>query len=159
MNPKLISLFEDYSDGHRHPTNRLTHKIAIPLIVFHIIEMLYWVKLFTLSSPALTITLAHVVAVFAMIWYLRMSVKLALVLGVGFAACFPLGWITPRWAVVVIALVGWLVQLAGHVVWEKKQPAFLKNLVHALVGPLFFIAVLLGDWPAAQVRTAQTARG
>jgi uncharacterized membrane protein YGL010W len=39
-----------------------------------------------------------------------------------------------------------LVQLAGHVVWEKKQPSFLTNLVHALVGPLFFAAVLTGTY-------------
>jgi len=44
-------------------------------------------------------------------------------------------------------------QLAGHVVWEKNSPAFLQNLLQALVGPLFFVAVLTGEWP----RPAQNA--
>jgi uncharacterized membrane protein YGL010W len=46
------------------------------------------------------------------------------------------------------------VQLAGHSVWEKNRPAFLKNLTHALVGPVFFMALLTGDWPprAVEVR-------
>ena len=45
MSPTLQRLFVEYADSHRHPTNRLTHKIAIPMIVFHIIAMLDWVKL------------------------------------------------------------------------------------------------------------------
>ena len=46
-----------------------------------------------------------------------------------------------------IAIAGWLTQLAGHVVWEKRSPAFLTNLFQALIGPLFFVATLTGDFP------------
>ena len=59
---------------------------------------------------------------------------------------FPIGRMVPVWGVVAIAISGWLIQLAGHLVWEKKQPSFLTNLVHALVGPLFFVAVLFGAY-------------
>ncbi|WP_373045871.1 DUF962 domain-containing protein [Vulgatibacter sp.] len=145
MNEKLQRLFEDYADSHRHPTNRLTHKIAIPLIVFHIVAMLDWIALVEVAG--VTITAAWVGYVLAIAWYLRLHVRLALIMAVLFALCFPLGRITPWPVVVGIAVVGWLVQLAGHVVWEKKQPAFLTNLLQALVGPLFFVAVLTGDWP------------
>ncbi len=145
MNEKLQRLFEDYADSHRHPTNRLTHKIAIPLIVFHIVAMLDWIALVEVAG--VTITAAWVGYVLAIAWYLRLHVRLALIMAVLFALCFPLGRIAPWPVVVGIAVVGWLVQLAGHVVWEKKQPAFLTNLLQALVGPLFFVAVLTGDWP------------
>jgi uncharacterized membrane protein YGL010W len=37
-------------------------------------------------------------------------------------------------------------------VWEKNQPAFLKNLLQALVGPLFFAAALTGEWPRRSER-------
>ncbi len=50
------------------------------------------------------------------------------------------------WIVVAIAVIGWLVQLAGHAVWEKKSPSFLTNMVHALVGPMFFVALMTGDY-------------
>jgi len=49
--------------------------------------------------------------------------------------------------VLAAALVGWTVQLAGHSVWEKNRPAFLKNMFQALIGPMFFVALLTGDWP------------
>ena len=39
--------------------------------------------------------------------------------------------------------VGWIFQAFGHAVFEKNRPAFLKNLVHLLVGPLFLVNELL----------------
>lgn len=139
-------LFTQYAESHRHPTNRLTHKIAIPLIVFHIVAMLDWVRLFTLPQ-GWTVTLAQPVLLIAAAVWLRWDLKAGAAVSLATLLAFPIGWHTARVAVVAIAVVGWLVQLAGHVVWEKKQPSFLTNLVHALVGPLFFVAVLLGEWP------------
>ena len=152
MNPALRALFQDYAESHRHPTNRLTHKVAIPLIVFHIVAMLDWVRLFEVGGVSVTLAMVGVAA--AMVWYLRMSVKLGLLMAVCFALCFPLARVTPWPVVVAIALVGWLVQLAGHAVWEKKSPAFLTNLLQALVGPIFFLAVLTGDWREGQTDVA-----
>jgi len=149
-NPRLQALFEDYASSHQHPTNRLTHKVAIPFIVLHIVAMLDWVKL--LAVPALpggVLTLGLVAWALATVWYLRADVKLGLIVSAAMALCFPLGRVLSDmsvWLVVGIAVSGWLIQLAGHAVWEKKSPSFLTNLVHALVGPLFFVALLTGDY-------------
>jgi uncharacterized membrane protein YGL010W len=165
LKPALANLFQSYADSHRHPTNRLTHKIAIPMIVFHIIAMLDWVRftdggvhvIFQAGGPGLS--LATLIFAAAVTWYLSMNVKLGLVMAVLYGVCFPLGWFAPWPVVVTFAVVGWLIQLAGHSVWEKNRPAFLTNMLQALVGPLFFAAVLLGDWPAKTVpaATKQTA--
>ena len=157
MNPKLRQLFVEYAQSHRHPTNQLTHKLAIPAIVFHIIAMLDWVQLFTLPGSNAPFTLAYVAIALGSAWYLSMSPKLGTLMLLLTAACVPLGRLLPWPAIVAIALAGWLVQLAGHVVWEKKSPSFLTNLVHALVGPAFFLAKLTGDWPA-KADTATAAR-
>lgn len=150
MNPRLQAYFREYDETHRHPMNRLTHKVAIPLIVFHIVAMLDWVRLF--SAGGYPVTLGMVAAAAALGWYLRMSVKLGLLMAVFLALCFPLARVTPWPVVVALALAGWLVQLAGHAVWEKKSPAFLTNLLQALVGPLFFLACLTGDWREGETR-------
>jgi uncharacterized membrane protein YGL010W len=157
MNPKLEALFVEYADAHRHPMNRLTHKVAIPLIVFHIVAMLDWVTL-PLQVAGVTPTLGHLAFVVAIGWYAAMHLRLGLIMAALFALCFPLGRALDdqRWVVVAVALVGWLVQLAGHVVWEKRSPAFLRNLLQALVGPLFFVALLTGDWKNAPA-SAETA--
>lgn len=147
LNPKLARYFEEYSEYHRHPKNRLTHKIAIPLIVFHIIAMLDWIALPFSVGPVTTV--AHVVYLVVIAWYLSLNVKLGVIMAVAYGVCFPLGWITPWPLVVLIALGGWLIQLAGHVVWEKRSPAFVTNLLQALIGPLYFAALVTGDWKAS----------
>ena len=35
--------------------------------------------------------------------------------------------------------MGWIFQGIGHAVYEKRSPAFLRNLVHLLVGPAFLV--------------------
>ena len=151
LKPQVLALFEDYASSHQHPTNRLTHKVAIPLIVLHIVAMLDWVRLVEVSAlPGGALTFGHVAWALATVWYLRADVKLGALVSGGMLLCFPLGHALPVWSVVAIAAGGWLVQLAGHVVWEKKSPSFLTNLVHALVGPLFFVALLTGDYAVKQ---------
>ncbi len=144
LSPRLERWFVDYAASHRHPTNQLTHKIAIPLIVFHIIAMAGWVALVDVGGSS--ITLAHVLYLSAMIFYATLDVPLMLVMAVLFALCFPLGAVTPPAVVVMLAILGWAIQLAGHSVWEKNRPAFLTNLLQALIGPLFFVAILGGIW-------------
>lgn len=141
MKPTLVAHFEEYADYHRHPTNQLTHKIAIPLIVFQIVAMLDWVPLF---GP---VTLAHVVYVATVAWYATLHLKLAVVMALAYGICFPIGWATPKLAVVAIGVFAWIVQLAGHSIWEKRRPAFVTNLLQVFIGPLFFAALLTGDWP------------
>ncbi len=42
----------------------------------------------------------------------------------------------PLWVNVALFVVGWILQFVGHSVYEKRQPAFLTNAVHLLVGHL-----------------------
>ena len=53
-----------------------------------------------------------------------------------------------NWRVGLAAfVVGWVFQGIGHAVYEKNKPAFVKNLVHLMVGPVFLINELLGLRP------------
>ena len=57
------------------------------------------------------------------------------------------------WPIAVGAfVVGWVFQGIGHAVYEKRSPAFLKNLLHLMVGPLFVLN------EALHLRTVQTVR-
>jgi uncharacterized membrane protein YGL010W len=146
LKPALVGHFERYAAFHRHPVNRLLHKLAIPLIVFHIAVMLDWVVLARVPGLPRPLTLAHLVVAAIAVWYLSLDVALGLLMSLLYLACLPLGWMTPRPVVVAIAVLGWTVQLVGHSVFEKRSPAFLTNLLQALVGPLYFVARGLGVW-------------
>jgi hypothetical protein len=146
LKPATAAYFTEYIESHQHPTNRLTHKIAIPVIVLHVMAMLDWVRLLDVAwLPGGALTLGEVVFAAVAVWYLRMEVKLGLLVLLFAAACIPLGRLLPWPVVVGLAVLGWVVQLAGHVIWEKKSPSFLTNLAHALVGPMFLAAMLTRD--------------
>ena len=40
-------------------------------------------------------------------------------------------------------VVGWAFQLAGHFIFEGRKPAFVDDLSHTLIGPMFVAAKLL----------------
>lgn len=148
LNARATRLFAAYADAHQSPANRLTHKIAIPLVVFHIMAMLDWIRIARLPSASdFTLTAAHLALVVVFAFYLWLTPRLAPLMVILFGACIPLGWCTPRPLVVGIALVAWLIQLAGHQVWERRSPAFFSNVLQLLVGPVFFVALLTGAWP------------
>ena len=54
-------------------------------------------------------------------------------------------WLVPAiYAGCLAAFVaGWIFQGIGHARYEKKSPAFFKNLLHLLVGPIFLWNELL----------------
>jgi len=144
---RLADLFRDYAENHQNPVNIRIHKIAIPLIVFQIVAMLDWIPLFRIPGTSAHLTVGHVGYAIAVAWYLSMDVSLGLAMAALFAICFPIGWVTPWPLVVGIGVVAWTLQLVGHAVFEKKQPSFLHNLQHALVGPVYFVATAIGRWP------------
>lgn len=149
LKPALMAYFAEYADHHRSSMNELTHRIAIPLIVFHTLAMLSWIPL---GAPfGFSLSVAHVLWVAATLWYLTLDARLGALMGLLMAICFPVAAVTPKLLVVLLCVFAWLVQLAGHVVWEKRQPAFVQNLLQALIGPLFFVAKGVGLWPARPV--------
>jgi uncharacterized membrane protein YGL010W len=79
------SFVENYKAKHRHPLNRLSHSIGIPMIVVSL----------------------------------------------------PLFFFSWRWALVLF-VVGWILQFVGHAI-EGNQPAFFRNPVYLLVGPLWLL--------------------
>jgi uncharacterized membrane protein YGL010W len=158
VNPRLVELFREYDQYHLDPINRLTHKIAIPLIFFNAIAMLDWLRLVALpAAPQFPLTAAHIAIVWSLVWYVRMSPKMSVLLALSFAGMLVAGWYTPVWLVVVLGVAGWVIQLLGHVIWEKKAPNFMRNGIQALVGPIYFLAITLGDWTAPPARAGRAS--
>ena len=140
MTPRMIQLFKEYEDGHKHPTNQLTHKIAIPLILFHIVAMMDWIHLGPVTGGVVAIAVAAA-------WYFRHDARIAVILTVYMILCLAIGRVTPPGIVIAIAIGGWLIQFSGHYVWEKHHPSFFTNILQALVGPAYFTARLFKFYP------------
>jgi uncharacterized membrane protein YGL010W len=156
VNPRLIELFREYDQYHLDPINRLTHKVAIPLIFFNAFAMLDWIELVAIpGASSYPISVAHIAVAWSVMWYARMNPKLCILLAASFVVMLIVGSYTPKWLVVSIGVAAWVLQFLGHLVWEKKAPNFMRNGIQALVGPIYFLAIATGDWQAPAARSGR----
>ena len=82
----------------------------------------------------------------AMLWYIALSPRLALGIGLFLAACFALTMAVeryvplPLWQVALAVFVlAWIGQFVGHVA-EGKRPSFFKDVQFLMIGPLWLMS-------------------
>jgi len=129
----IAEYFADYASYHRTQGNKWFHRAGIPLIVLTLIGMLVRVPI------ARGVNAAIVLIVLAELVYFALEWRLAIAMLVVTAAFYFAGAAMPLWLNVALFVLGWIFQFVGHSVYEKKQPAFLKNATHLLVGPLWIL--------------------
>lgn len=135
------TLLTDYGAYHRDRRNLICHEIGIPLIVLGIVALLRLVSL-----PGSAFSLASLAVVLMMVYYAiafgREARAATYVAIVGLAVLYVVaGFVTWPFAVAAF-VVGWIFQFVGHA-YEGKSPAFLTNLLHLLVGPLWVASHLV----------------
>lgn len=137
ISKKLQKYLDEYGSDHQNKVNLAIHKVCVPLIVFHFFAMFTWFSLFHLEGYV--VSFAEVAAFFLFLFYLYLDVFYAFIM-LGFISfCIFIGHFTPAWCVWSIAILTWVAQLLGHGIWEKKSPAFVKNGIQLLIGPLFIL--------------------
>ena len=138
---RVDALLADYGSYHRTRGNLACHSIGIPLIIFGILGFLLFLPLPLGASGA---TAAEAAIAAAVAYYAFLDPLLALGILVPLALLDLAARAVGGWRVAAAAFViGWIFQGIGHARYEKKSPAFLKNVVHLLVGPLFLVNELL----------------
>ncbi len=133
----IQTLFADYASFHQTKGNKNYHRIGIPLIMLTLIGMLTYVPL------ARGVNLAMILIALATIYYFVIEWRLALAMLAVSIAFYFLGAAMPLWLNAALFILGWIFQFIGHSVYEKKKPAFLRNFVHLLVGPLWILNDLI----------------
>lgn len=140
---RVDSLLFDYRSFHRTRGNLVCHAIGITLILFGTLSMLSAVRLGAPHAPA-RLSVAEPLILAASLFYLSLNVPLALCLFLELALLDLAARSIGDWRVGLAAfLIGWVFQGIGHARYEKNSPAFFKNLLHLLVGPLFLVNELL----------------
>ena len=142
MSPALRTHFADYAAFHGTTGNKACHYVGIPLIVLSLLSLLARVPLFAVGGYAVTLAEVTIVAVTA--YYLTLDALLAAVMLVASVALLVVGRPLPPVAAAVLFVLGWILQFVGHYVYEKRSPAFFRNLAHLLVGPLWIVAKAVG---------------
>ncbi len=127
--------FDEYSESHQDPTNKLMHWVCVPTIYFSIIGIL----------ANFSVLLAALVFVLALIFYARLDIVLAIAMAILTLVMAWMIWILPKGFGLYISLfiLAWIGQFYGHKV-EGKKPSFFKDLQFLLIGPIWCLDTLLG---------------
>lgn len=133
---KIDSLFADYASYHRTPGNKTFHRLGIPMIMLSLIGLLTFVG-WTVGGTR--VDLAMVLIAASTLYYLSVEWRLAIPMLIVSIGMYFLGRAMPLWLNGALFVLGWIFQFIGHSVYEKKQPAFFRNFVHLLVGPLWIL--------------------
>jgi len=138
MSPALKAYFAEYAAFHGTPKNRACHYVGIPLIVLSLYAFLARVPLG--AAGGFTLSLAEVGLLGAFAYYLTLDPILGLEMLAVFVLLDAAGRLISWPLALSLFIVGWVLQFIGHYVYEKRSPAFLRNLTHLLVGPLWILA-------------------
>ena len=141
--------FANYSADHRNHANQAIHVVAVPLILWSVIGLLWCVPV---PGGMFRSGLWAALAMFlAWTFYYRASRSI----GFGMLAIFvALAWLT-RWlyeilgaqglfrAALAVFVVAWIAQFIGHSkLLEAKRPSFLTDLRYLLIGPAWVLSKL-----------------
>ena len=126
----------EYGAYHTDPINVRYHLVGVPMIMLSLVGMLdHWVWLNNVAFGA-PLTAGLVLLVGANLFYLALHRLLGLSMVIVTVFMYWLSLRIPFAAHVAIFVVAWILQLKGHKI-EGRKPAFLENIVHLFIGPLF----------------------
>jgi len=137
--------FNEYGESHQNPTNKLVHWICVPVIFFSVVALLSLLQLPSLFG--LNLNFAHAVLLFAVFFYLRLSLNLGLVTLLFASLCLWLSMTMQGLGLHVFTIAislfiaAWIGQFWGHHI-EGKKPSFLKDIQFLLIGPLWLMGFI-----------------
>jgi uncharacterized membrane protein YGL010W len=131
---KVDQLLAHYGESHRDPRNELIHYVAIPLIMFSLIGLLF----------AIHPWVAYGFVAASMVYYARLSLvfllAMAVLSGIALLLVHAMGpQVLPISMAIFVA--AWIAQFIGHRI-EGKKPSFFEDLQYLWVGPLFVLGKL-----------------
>ena len=141
MSTKIDAFFADYAEHHRSAGNQWCHVLGIPLIAAGLLGLAA-VELTRIEGWPVELSAVLILALAPV--YVRLDARLGAGLTVAYVVLY-LGARMLAWqANLGLFVVGWALQFVGHGVYEKRSPAFFRNLAHLLVGPLWVLNHFLG---------------
>lgn len=144
----LEQWFEEYAVSHQNPKNKAIHYVCVPAIYFSIVGLLMSIpsnliaNTLRLKTPIIE-NWAVAVLLFVLVFYIRLSVAMALKIALFSAICLIVNHyvsqFVPLWIFSIgVFIIAWIGQFYGHNI-EGKKPSFLKDLQFLLIGPAWVV--------------------
>ena len=140
----LEQWFSEYAVIHQNQKNKIIHYVCVPAIFFSVVGLLMSIpskflnEIFNLNMPLIE-NWAFLVLIFVIIFYLRLSVSMAIKMTIFSFLCLLLNfYIAQKISIFYFSLsvfaIAWIGQFYGHQI-EGKKPSFLKDLQFLMIGP------------------------
>ena len=145
---RIDLLLAEYGESHQNPTNKAIHWVAVPVIAWSVIAILWVLPTPGLFHDAPYLNWATIVCALAVIYYLTLSIPLAIGMAVFSLISIAIIRLLENtisikleWIAGALFIFGWVLQFAGHEI-EGKKPSFLKDLQFLLIGPAWLMHFL-----------------
>jgi uncharacterized membrane protein YGL010W len=149
---RINDLLNEYGESHLNATNKAIHWVCVPAIVLSLIGLIWNIPIpgamKSLSIGILPINWATLFIVFSLIYYVRLSIPLAIGMIVFIGVLLTLGYLIavniplPLWqSCLAIFSIAWVGQFWGHKI-EGKKPSFLKDVQFLLIGPVWLLSFI-----------------
>jgi len=147
MSAFLRRQLTDYVEYHRDPMNCALHVVGIVILFLGAVLPL---SLLPVSVFCLQVNLGILLAIPVLIYWILLDIPIGLAIaGAAAILLFTAATIASHasvmvvWAIsIVLILIGVAMQIIGHQVYERRQPALMDNPTHLLLGPVFVMAKL-----------------
>lgn len=147
MNAFLRRQLTDYVEYHRDPVNCALHVVGIVILFLGAILPL---SLWPVTVFGVQLNMGVLLAAPVLIYWMLLDVAIGLAIAAAAALLLFTGAtiashasVTVVWTItVVLIVIGVAMQIIGHQVFERRQPALMDNPTHLLLGPVFVMAKL-----------------
>ncbi|MBX2972940.1 MAG: DUF962 domain-containing protein [Flavobacteriales bacterium] len=140
--------FDAYGVSHQNPVNKAIHWICVPVIYFCVVGLLYSIPLSDAPPFVRPHMLATLAVAFVVFFYLRLSLTIAIGMGLWSAFCIAVCRYLythvdiPLWSICTALFVAaWIGQFYGHKV-EGRKPSFLDDLQFLMIGPAWLMGFI-----------------
>ena len=147
MSAFLRRQLTDYVEYHRNPVNCALHVVGIVILFLGTILPL---SLWPVTVFGLPLNVGVLLSAPVLIYWVLLDVSIGLAIAAAAALLLFTGAIiashasvTVVWTIsIVLIVIGVAMQIVGHQVFERRQPALVDNPTHLLLGPVFVMAKL-----------------
>ena len=146
----IYDWLDAYGESHQNSINKKIHWICVPMIMVSLLGFLSIVNFsFIVNQGTYRIELAGILIILAVIFYLRLSIPIALGMFVFSGLCIQIINILESnydnyelfKIYIIVFVVAWIGQFIGHKI-EGKKPSFFDDLKFLLIGPAWLLSFI-----------------
>jgi len=146
MNKTINQWLDEYGESHQNKTNKLIHWVCVPLITFSLLGLLSLIT-FKVPISALPFTLANLLIIISILFYIRLSASITIGMLLFSTFCLNLINKLENYYIgsellnyyIAIFILAWIGQFIGHKI-EGKKPSFFKDIQFLLIGPAWLLS-------------------